>query len=66
MAIEEPFSILPLEQLCDVLEANIWELRSTHSSCGGAGQPQQAAGRLVRSARQQRRRWGAHGQEEAA
>eukprot|EP00887_Chlorella_sp_A99_P003463 scaffold7.g3463.t1 len=36
VSIEEPFSILPLEALCDVIEANVGELRSTHGRGAGA------------------------------
>ena len=47
VAIEEPFSILPLEQLCDVIERNVWELLETHSQPsvggGGAGEQQSAS-----------------------
>ncbi|PRW20392.1 UPF0187 chloroplastic [Chlorella sorokiniana] len=37
VSIEEPFSILPLDALCDTIEANVKELQRTHSQQGGGG-----------------------------
>jgi hypothetical protein len=49
--IEEPFSILPLERMCDAVQANIAELQETHSGAGGGGGGlATAAAALVRSA----------------
>lgn len=40
MPAEEPFSILPLEKICDTIESNVWELHATHSVTGAAAPPQ--------------------------
>ncbi|KAI7845435.1 hypothetical protein COHA_000987 [Chlorella ohadii] len=37
VSIEEPFSILPLDALCDTIEANVKELQKTHSQQAGGG-----------------------------
>lgn len=34
LTVEEPFSILPLERICDTIEGNVWELHSAHSAEG--------------------------------
>lgn len=49
MSIEEPFSILPLDAICDSIEANIRELRSTHSpqTGGGSGKARAPAARDI-------------------
>ena len=31
-APQEPFSILPLEVICNTIEANVWELHDAHST----------------------------------
>ncbi|KAL4431347.1 hypothetical protein ABPG75_006603 [Micractinium tetrahymenae] len=36
VAMEEPFSILPLPQLCDTIEANIRELQKVHGGSAAA------------------------------
>lgn len=57
--IEEPYSILPLEQLCDTLERNVWELHAMHAAGGSsrssASQPYLTAGQVVRAVRRRRR-----------
>ncbi|EFN53422.1 hypothetical protein CHLNCDRAFT_136634 [Chlorella variabilis] len=61
VSIEEPFSILPLEVICDIIEANVRELRSIHagSHAEDGSQPRRApaardlVGRAVAEAEQE-------------
>ncbi|PSC67432.1 UPF0187 chloroplastic [Micractinium conductrix] len=43
LTVEEPFSILPLEKICDTIESNVWELHSTHSAQGAAASRRRSA-----------------------
>ncbi|KAI7836516.1 hypothetical protein COHA_009617 [Chlorella ohadii] len=45
VAIEEPFTILPLEVICNTIEGNVWELHRMHSANGV--EQQHAAGNEV-------------------
>jgi predicted membrane chloride channel (bestrophin family) len=45
VAIEEPFTILPLEVICNTIEGNVWELHRMHSANGV--EQQHAAGNAV-------------------
>ncbi|PRW33911.1 hypothetical protein C2E21_7229 [Chlorella sorokiniana] len=40
--IEEPFSILPLETICNTIETNVWELHRTHSTAAAEAQQEAA------------------------
>ncbi|KAL4421772.1 hypothetical protein ABPG77_009755 [Micractinium sp. CCAP 211/92] len=57
VAIEEPFSILPLEALCDAIERNVWELHRMHvagadgAAGSGARRAHLSAGGVVQAAR---------------
>ncbi|PSC74369.1 UPF0187 chloroplastic [Micractinium conductrix] len=56
VTIEEPFSILPLEQLCDVIEKNVWELHRCHvqpasAAIDGSGSRPLTAAGVVAAAR---------------
>ncbi|KAI3424164.1 hypothetical protein D9Q98_009523 [Chlorella vulgaris] len=42
VSIEEPFSILPLESICDTIQGNVKELCSVHGTHNGSHSPLQA------------------------
>ncbi|KAL4425222.1 hypothetical protein ABPG75_009238 [Micractinium tetrahymenae] len=45
LTVEEPFSILPLERICDTIEGNVWELHSAHSAeAAGAARAKRGQG----------------------
>ncbi|KAI7843435.1 hypothetical protein COHA_002913 [Chlorella ohadii] len=52
LTIEEPFSILPLETICNTIETNVWELHRAHSTAAAEAQQEAQRGSWSQQAQQ--------------